>query len=74
MGINIGEEKLSILLFADDAVLSTESWKDMQKLLEEVGKFSEDMEIEFGIDKSKVMTINEKEEGNETNKQLQLLG
>ena len=74
MGIKIGEEKLSILLFADDVVLLTESWEDMQKLLEEVGKFSEDMEIKFGIDKSKVMTINEKEEGNETNKQLQLLG
>ena len=28
----------------------------------------------FGLDKCKVMTINEKEEGNEANKQLQILG
>ena len=42
----------------------------MQKLLEEVGKFSEDMEMKFGLDKCKVMTINGKEEGNETNSQL----
>ena len=74
VGIKIGEEILNILLFADDVVLLTESREDMQKLLEEVGKFSEDMEMKFGIDKCKVMTINGKEEGNETNNQLQLLG
>ena len=62
-----------ILLFADDVVLLTESWEDMQKLLEEVGKFSEDMEMKFGIDKCKVM-INGKEEENETKNPLQLLG
>ena len=74
VGKKIGKEILNILLFADDVVLLTESWEDMQKLLEEVGKFSEDMEMKFGIDKCKVMTINGKEEGNETNNQLQLLG
>ena len=67
VGIKIGEEILNILLFADDVVLLTESWEDMQKLLEEVGKFSEDMEMKFGgIDRCKVVTINGKEEGNET--------
>ena len=74
VGIRIGKEILNILLFADDVVLLTESWEDMQKLLEEVGKFSEDMEMKFGIDKCKVMTINGKEEENETKNQLQLLG
>ena len=69
----IGEDISIILLFADDVVLLTESWEDMHKLLEEVGKFSEDMEMKFGLDKCKVMAINEKEEGNETNNQLQLL-
>ena len=74
VGIRIGKEILNILLFADDVVLLTESWEDMQKLLEEVGKFSEDMEMKFGIDKCKVMMINGKEEENETKRQLQLLG
>ena len=74
VGLKLGKEILNILLFADDVVLLTESWEDMQKLLEEVGKLSEDMEMKFGIDKCKVMTINGKEEGNETNNQLQLLG
>ena len=32
------------------------------------------MEMKFGIDKCKVMTINGKEEENETKNQLQLLG
>ena len=45
VGIRIGKEILNILLFADDVVLLNESWEDMQKLLEEVGKFSEDMEM-----------------------------
>ena len=54
-------------------VLLTEMWEDTQKLLEEVGKFSEDLEMKFELDKCKVMTINEKE-GNKTNKQLQILG
>ena len=74
VGIRIGKEILNILLFADDVVLLTESWEDMQKLLEEVVKFSEDMEMKFGIDKCKVMTINGKEEENKTKNQLQLLG
>ena len=69
VGIKIGKEILNILLFADDVVLLTESWEDMQKLLEEVGKF-----MKFGIDKCKVMPVNGKEEGNETNNQLLLLG
>ena len=73
MGIKIGEDILHILLFADDVVLLTETWEDMQKLLEEVGKFSEDLEMKFGLNKCKVTTINEKEEGNKTNKQLQIL-
>ena len=55
VGIRIGKEILNILLFADDVVLLTESWEDMRKLLEEVGKFNEDMEMKFGIDKCKVM-------------------
>ena len=74
VGIKIGEEILNILLFADDVAVLTESWEDMQKLLEEVGKLSEDIEMKFGIDKCKVMAINGKEEGNETINQQQLLG
>ena len=48
---------LNIILFADDDVLLTKTWEGMQILLEEVGKFSEDMEMKFGSDKCKVMTI-----------------
>ena len=65
---------MSILLFDDDVVLLTETWEDMQKPLEEVGKFSEDREMKFGLDQCKVMTINEKEGGDNKNKQLQILG
>ena len=50
VGIKIGGDILSILLFADDVVLLTEAWEDMKKLLEEVGKFSEDREMKFGLD------------------------
>ena len=40
----------------------------MQKLLEKVGKFSEDTEIKFRTDKRKVMVINKKEKGVNKNK------
>ena len=43
VGIKIGEDILNILLFADEVMLLTETREDMQKLLEEVGKFSEDI-------------------------------
>ena len=36
--------------------------------------FCEDMEMKFGLDKCKVMIINEKEEGENKDKQLQILG
>ena len=73
MGVKIGEDILSIPLFADVVVLLIETWEDMQKLLEEVGKFSEDMKMKCGLDNCKVMTINEKEEGENKNKQ-QIVG
>ena len=75
VGVKIGEDLLSILLFADDVILLIETGKDMQKLLEGVRKFNEDIKMKFEIDKCKVMVINEKEkEGVNKNKQLQLSG
>ena len=73
MGIKVGEEKLSILLFADDVVLLTDNLDDMQKLLEETDKFSEDMEMKFAIDKCKVLMINGNENEIQNNK-LKLSG
>ena len=73
VGIKVGEGKLSILLFADDVVLLTDNLDDMQKLLEETDKFSEDMEMKFAIDKCKVLMINGNENEIQNNK-LKLSG
>ena len=73
VGIKVGEGKLSVLLFADDVVLLTDNLDEMLKLLGEIDKFSEDMEMKFAIDKCKAMIINGKE--NEIqNKKLKLSG
>ena len=61
VGIKIGEERLNILLFADDVVLIAEDREGLQELLDEVSIFSVDMNMKFGVDKCKVMKINGKQ-------------
>ena len=58
IGIKIGEEILSLLLFADDVVLMAENKEQLQTLLNEASTFSKDTQMKFGIEKCKIMTIN----------------
>ena len=43
LGIKIGDERLSMLLFADDVVLLAENREDLQELLYEASEFSKNM-------------------------------
>ena len=63
IGIKIGDERLNILLFADDVVLIAENGEELQELLDEASVFSEEMQMKFGVEKCKVMVINEKQDG-----------
>ena len=62
LGIKIGEDLLTLLLFADDIILVAESPEDLQKLLKEVEVFSKDVKMKFSTEKSKIMIINQDQE------------
>ncbi|KAF2348054.1 Reverse transcriptase domain [Trinorchestia longiramus] len=63
-GLNVGEEKLSCLLYADDIVVVSKSEQELQMMLEIVDGYSRDFKVKFEGDKSKVMVIN----GDETDR------
>ena len=52
----IGEEILSLLLFVD-VLLMAENKEQLQTLLKEAETFSKDIQMNFGIEKCKVMII-----------------
>ena len=62
MGIKINKEVLAILLFADDIVLMAETAEELQSMLNEVTRYSEEMEVKFSNEKSQIMIINRDEE------------
>ena len=68
VGVKINQEKLCILVFADDVILLAESMGDLQKLLDEVEEFSRDIKLQFGIDKCKILPINMDVNEREANK------
>ena len=56
-GIYINEEKLSILLFADDVVILANSKEEMQQLIDQVSRFSRELDVKFSKEKCMIMEI-----------------
>ena len=57
MGINIGEDKLGILMYADDMLLMAENSGDLQSMLEIVEGYGKDYNIKYSIEKTQIITI-----------------
>ena len=57
-GMRVGNEKLSLLMYADDIIIMSESSDELQCMLDVVNKYSIDFGVKFGLDKSQVMIIN----------------
>ena len=55
LGINVGEAKLSILLYADDIVMVAYNEQDMQILLDKLHDWSKRWRVLINTEKSKVM-------------------
>ena len=68
VGVQVNQEKLCILIFADDVVIMAENMEDLQKMLDVIGNFSKDMKLKFEIGKSKVLIINKKKKNDELEK------
>ena len=60
-GVKIGEDKIGILLYADDVVVLSESAEEFQKILDVVGEYEKDFGVKFSGEKSKVMIVNRSE-------------
>ena len=65
-GVNVGEDKLCVLLYADDVVVMSESAEELHSLLDVVGEYGKDFEVKFSSEKSKVMINKSDEERNAT--------
>ena len=63
-GIRVGDLKIPGLFFADDIVLMAESQKELQEMLNIAGEYGNKWRLEFSKDKSKVMTLGKKPDGN----------
>ena len=55
LGIKVGEEKLSLLLYADDIVLVAHNEQEMQTLLDKLHDWCKHWRVLINTDKSKVM-------------------
>lgn len=55
IGIDIDNEKLAILLYADDVVLLAENEKDLQKMLDVLNFWCKNNALYVNVNKSKIM-------------------
>ena len=55
LGVDIGSEKLAILLYADDVVILAESEEDFQRILDVLSQWCNKNELFVNPEKSKVV-------------------
>ena len=58
VGMKVGNERLGILLYADDVIIMSEGARDLQCMLDEAYAYSQDFCVKFSEDKSKVIVVN----------------
>ena len=58
LGMMLGIERLSLLLYADDIIVMSDSSDELQELLDVVNGYGEEFCLSFSKDKSQVMVIN----------------
>jgi hypothetical protein len=57
VGVQVGEDKVGILLFADDIVLTAESKEDLQTLMDITFRYSQKWRFRFNLSKSAVVVF-----------------
>ena len=63
-GVRVGNDRVCVLLYADDVVVMSESADELQSLLDVVGQYGRDFGVKFSSEKSKVMVVNRSEDEN----------
>ena len=57
LGMKVGNERLVILMYADDLIIMCESAEDLQEVLNAVTQYGS-FSVKFSAEKSKVLVIN----------------
>ena len=57
-GVKVGNDRLCLLLYADDVVIMSEGADELQSLLDVVAQYGRDFGVKFSSEKSKVMIVN----------------
>jgi hypothetical protein len=58
LGLNVDGERLGSPLYTDDIVAVSESWQELQVMLDIVDGYGRYFNVKFSGDKSKVMVVN----------------
>ena len=61
-GVRAGRDKVCMLLYADDLVVTSESTEELQNLLDVLDEYGRDFGVRFTSEKSKVMIVNRSED------------
>lgn len=56
--VSVGEDKVCVLLYADDVVVMSKSAEELQELLDVVNEYGRDFGVKFSHNKSQVMVLN----------------
>ena len=59
--MKVGDDRLGLLLYADDVVLLSESSEDLQRMLDITTEYGMDFNVKFSSEKSQVMVVNGEE-------------
>ena len=61
-GVRVGNDRIGVLLYADDVVVMSESADKLQSLLDVVDGYGKDFGIRFSREKRKLMIVNRSED------------
>ena len=61
LGVKVGQDRLGVLLYADDIILLAENGRDMQEMLDITRDYAREFSISFGETKCGVMRCNTEE-------------
>ncbi|KAG0713850.1 hypothetical protein GWK47_015278 [Chionoecetes opilio] len=58
LGVKIGDEVLSVLMYADDVVILSENHNELQEMLNAVTEYGRDFNVRLSKEKSQVLVVN----------------
>jgi len=64
-GIQVSDNRIDVLLYADDIVVMAESSEDLQQVLNVVAGYGKDFDVSFSNEKSEVLIVNREEQEGE---------